>query len=168
MEQTAAIKTLKKPLNKADRRFFLPIIFNVWFFVSSLRNFRKAKTILFYPRLPDRGSVLYKLVKILGCIITNEPTREHCLAVNWEDVTTRNHSIVLNELNKTHPVVNINCRDISKTHVNDVFRQTFGYDLFMDPLTFQGKCLRKSETNGLHSGVTIECPIKEKEHGFVY
>lgn len=159
---------IKRTNKKIVKRFILQIIFNGWFALSYLRNFGKANTILFYPRLPDKGSVIYKIVKILGCRMTNDARKEHQLAVHWEDVTVRNPSLVLNELNRTNPVININCRDISKTHVNDVFRQTFGYDLFIDPLTFKGRGLMKSETNGLHSGVETEFPIKEKEERFVY
>lgn len=52
--------------------------------------------------------------------------------------------------------------------MNDVFKETFGYDLFIDPLKFKGKGLRKSNINGLHSGVAIEFPIKETGDGYVY
>lgn len=96
---------------KMMKRFALRVIFNGWFVISYLKNFGKTNTILFYPGLPDKGSVIYKLVKILGCKITNDPGKKHQLAIHWEDITVRQPHLVLSELNKKGPVINIHCRD---------------------------------------------------------
>ena len=60
--------------------------------------------------------------------------------------------------------------DISKTHVSRVFESVFGYSLAIDPLTYEGPAVCKSELNGTHDGKIVQCPIpaQEVEPGSVY
>jgi len=60
--------------------------------------------------------------------------------------------------------------DISKTHVARVFKNVFGYSLAVDPLTYQGLAVCKSDANGTHDGKIVQCPItrNEIENGAVY
>jgi len=53
--------------------------------------------------------------------------------------------------------------DISKSHVGEVFKSVFGYELSVDPKTFKGKAVEKSDENGTHDGRIITCPIPEHE-----
>lgn len=60
--------------------------------------------------------------------------------------------------------------DISKTQVGRVFESTFGYSLTVDPLTYRGRAVCKSDLNGTHDGKIVECPIAshEVEDGAIY
>ena len=49
-----------------------------------------------------------------------------------------------------------------------VFEETFGYSLAVDPKTYQGPVVEKSEANGKHDGEIIQCPIAEPQSGQVY
>jgi hypothetical protein len=55
--------------------------------------------------------------------------------------------------------INGRCRDISKRHVEQVFDAVFGYPLAIDPLTYQGVCLRKSNRNYVKNVTLLECPL---------
>ena len=63
--------------------------------------------------------------------------------------------------------INFECRDISKTHVQTVFKQAFGYDLGVDPKQYTGSMVAKSEINGTHTGKIVQGPC-EAEDGYVY
>lgn len=52
-------------------------------------------------------------------------------------------------------VINARCTDIRKSTVDDVHRQTLGYSLAVDPRTYCGKIVRKSEKNGAHDGCIL-------------
>ena len=54
--------------------------------------------------------------------------------------------------------INAACPDISKSRVEHVFEQVFGYALAVDPLTHTGKMVVKSELNGVHDGEIIQGP----------
>ncbi|MDB5433525.1 MAG: hypothetical protein JWP35_4641 [Caulobacter sp.] len=58
---------------------------------------------------------------------------------------------------------NFACRDVSKTHVARVFGEVFGYPLLIDPTTWSGPAVEKSETNGDHSGRVIDCPVQPRD-----
>lgn len=75
---------------------------------------------------------------------------------------------------------NARCRDVSKTHVAEVFESVFGYPLAVDPTTWGEPAVVKSELNGRHDGRILECPrpraagysyqrlIETAENGFVH
>ena len=62
---------------------------------------------------------------------------------------------------------NFACRDVSKTHVAEVFGEVFGYPLLINPTTWEGPAVEKSETNGDHSGRVIQCPMQPRD-GYCY
>lgn len=66
--------------------------------------------------------------------------------------------------------INDKVTDISKAHVGEVFKAVFGYDIGIDPTTFTGKAVEKSDENGVHDGRIITCPIPKSEmkSGFIY
>ncbi len=63
---------------------------------------------------------------------------------------------------------NFKCGDISKSRVGDVFAQVFGYDLSVDPLTYEGPIAVKSEKNGAHDGYEAIAPLSQKKPELVY
>jgi hypothetical protein len=55
--------------------------------------------------------------------------------------------------------VNGRCTDVSKSHVDDVFRQVFGYGTRLDPTRFEGRAVMKPELNAQQGGVFVQCPV---------
>lgn len=54
--------------------------------------------------------------------------------------------------------LNFGVGDVSKTRVARVMEEAFGYPLEIDPATFVGEAVEKSEGNGLHDGRVVQCP----------
>ncbi|MBI1196255.1 MAG: hypothetical protein GC203_00155 [Phenylobacterium sp.] len=59
------------------------------------------------------------------------------------------------------------CTDVSKSHVARTFETVFGYPLLVDPRTWRGVAVEKSEKNGAHDGRIVFCPM-EPAPGKVY
>ena len=129
---------------------------------------RDSNLVLFYPDFPDRRAAILQIASAMGLTLTNNPKLKCDLAFFWQDATFREPDETLKELAGRTKVVNFHCRDISKSRVDEAFRESFGYSSFVDPTTYVGKCVRKSELNAQHDGFVIEAPIKEKVEGFIY
>ncbi len=63
--------------------------------------------------------------------------------------------------------LNFGCGDISKSRVAAVFATVFGYPLALDPASWTGPAVEKSEANGTHDGRIVACPTPPRP-GFVY
>jgi hypothetical protein len=64
--------------------------------------------------------------------------------------------------------MNINCTDISKDKISQIFEEVFGYGLNINPKKFIGECVKKNNLNAKHDGIIIKCPVENIEEGFVY
>lgn len=127
----------------------------------------KRITILFYPEYPHKRTIIYKMLKHLNFNITDNPAHKSDLAFFWEDATYRKGQDILRKFNY-RKILNLECADISKERISEIFEKTFGYGLSIDPTIYSGECLRKNNLNALHDGIIISCPVKKKEEGFVY
>jgi len=128
----------------------------------------KNKKVLLYPEYPSTRAVLRKILIVLGYEITSNLHDTYDFAISWEDTTYRKPSPELLALGRKMPVLNLHCNDISKEYVEQVFQSVFGYGTFVDPLTHQGKCVRKGNANATHDGSVIQCPVPSVEEGFIY
>lgn len=127
---------------------------------------RRSFRLLFYPQRPSKHSTIYKIVKMLNYEIVNNPDKPYDLAIAWEDTTFRTSSLF--EVVDDGKIINGHCGDISKRKTDIEFRNIFNYSTFIDPLTFTGICVKKSNLNATHDGKLIQCPIESPEDGFVY
>jgi len=66
------------------------------------------------------------------------------------------------------PVINGRCLDIRKSRVAEVFQDVFGYSLSVDPYTYSGIALMKSERNGVHDGQIAPCPYWVPRRNYVF
>ncbi len=136
----------------------------------SAGNPTKARgTILFYPRLPTEWHSFWKLAAATNHHITDDPAADGIVAaIRFYDRTDWVPDEALRAVAKRLPVANLECNDISKSHVNDVFAETFEYELGVDPLTHDGTMVVKSEENATHDGRFVEGPIGEREPEMSY
>ena len=112
--------------------------------------------------------MMFQICLIQRYGITNNSHRRFDLAVYWKSATYSEPDPMLAGLARYRSVVNFRCNDISKSHVNQIFMDVFGYTASVDPLTFNGKCVRKSNLNALHDGKVIECPIVKADENCIY
>ena len=118
---------------------------------------------VYHERLLSR-SALNKTCKYLGFRVTRKLGPAD-IVIDWTDATYRDSHVQLQRFGK---VVNLRATDISKTNVQRIHAEVFGYTTAVDPRTYHGPCLRKSNSNALHDGVIVQCPIEQPEPGFVY
>ena len=52
--------------------------------------------------------------------------------------------------------------------VEKVFSEVFQYSSFVDPLSYEGRFIKKSNQNATHDGVIFEKPISSINDGFIY
>lgn len=153
---------------KSTKRMFYEN--SLYFIKWGIRFFQKGtnvKTVLFYPQYPGRLSVIYKVLRELKCNITNNPSKKHNLTIYWQNTTYRDPDSTIIELSKKEKVLNFRCTDISKSKVEEHFYNIFGYSSIVDPETFTGIMVKKSEINATHDGEIINGPTTPEE-GFIY
>ncbi len=155
------------PVLEAAHKDLLLLLKEVRFY---FRNNGRHRTMLIYPHFPSRGSTIYKLAGHMQFNVTNRLSREYELAIYWEYLTFREEYRELEAVaEKGHiRVINLHSRNISKKYSNQMFREVFGYSISIDPLSFKGECVRKSDINAKHDGTIIQCPIEQAEEGYVY
>jgi hypothetical protein len=139
----------------------------ILFYFNSLLKGKNARTILFYPEYPNKRTIIYKILRHLKCNITSSIKHKFDLAFYWEDTTFRKEPDALKNL-IPEKIMNLNCKDISKEKISEVFGKVFGYGLDINPRTFTGECVRKNNLNAMHDGVVVKCPVENPEKGFVY
>lgn len=113
---------------------------------------------------PDPKSRISLIVARLGLRIgTGTPRDEPAIA--WDTGTwfdTAAHD-------RLGPgAINRECVDISKSAVDRAWASVSGYSVEVDPLTFDGLMVIKSELNGRHDGRMVEGPTRATRPGFVY
>lgn len=126
------------------------------------RHFLKThrrNTIAFYPQPVGPWYNIWLVVQNTNLKIIKNPRKADYLFI-FDDST---HSDVASKITKriTAPVINGRITDISKKNVSRIFEDVFGYGLEIDPTTFEGKAVEKSDENGVHDGRIINCPIDE-------
>ena len=145
-------------------------IYRVIYLKAIARHGFKRRTIITYPQRPRPYHILYKMAHILGYRLTTDLRADAVACLAFRDTTVWEPDAKLTELAAIRPVLNCRCIDISKKHVGAVFERVFGYTLTVDPCTFTGECVKKSNDNGTHDGVIITCPIRrdEVDHSCIY
>ena len=137
----------------------------IYFKTTELKNLLKKKTyqkkLAFYPESPGPWFNIWQVSRLANLrTITDIQDADYIFA--FEDSTlTKFDKKTFSPVNAR--IINQDINNISKEHVADVFETTFGYSLRIDPLTHVGPAIRKSDSNGTHDGIVIQCPIDKSE-----
>lgn len=159
-----------------DRSFFRSVLSGVQLYayfvvVSAFRLFksdRDRKTIAFYPHNAPPWYNIWLVSQVSDLKITSDIEQADTIFV-FEDETYTSSARRLTQ-DQRQRAFNHRIEDISKTHVGSVFEKVFGYSLTVDPLSFEGQAVCKSDLNGTHDGKIVDCPIpaQELEDGAIY
>jgi hypothetical protein len=136
--------------------------------LRSLRHRLRPRTLLFYPEYPLWETEIFKIAQRLDYSVTNNPRLRFDAVFHWEDTTRRRTNKRLAQLARQFPVINAGCSDISKKRVEAIFTEVFGYSSLVDPTSFCGTAVRKSDLNAQHDGSIVELPVASPEPGCVY
>lgn len=114
--------------------------------------------IVVWPDFPSKRTTIFKIARLLGCRITNQLVKNPALVIYFDDSTSGN-SDFLTKHYPGHRILNSACTDISKVKVDQIHLDVFGYNTLIDPATYVGKAVVKSDINALHDGQIVDCPI---------
>jgi hypothetical protein len=134
---------------------------------SRISNKGKLPVIVAWPDYPSKKSTIYKIARQLKMRLTNKPLSGAAVYLFFEDATEKSH-ITNNEISSFGKVLNARCADISKRKVDAVLQDVFGFNTFVDPRTFQGTAVEKSDANAMHDGRYVECPLQDLKEGAIY
>jgi hypothetical protein len=113
---------------------------------------RKRYRVWFTPDRPRPWYVVWSAATLAGVKFVRNAADADAVFY-FEDVTAGTPPRVAG-----HSVLNSGITDISKTRVAEAFGRVAGYDLVLDPMTYQGKAVEKNELNGKHDGRLVDCP----------
>ncbi|MEM6413803.1 MAG: hypothetical protein AAF720_04020 [Pseudomonadota bacterium] len=129
-----------------------------------LRGREPRARISFFPKKPRSYYAIWPVCQLADVKIVDdhEAADLHFYFEDTEFLTAPRRS-------PTHkPTFNIGCHDIRKSVVTRIFEETFGYGLKIDPRKYMGLAVEKSEGNGKHDGVIVQCPIDTPRSDRVY
>lgn len=135
--------------------------------LAFFRNGGSLPSIVVFPDYPSKKTTLFKIARRLRFRITNKRLKRPRLVI-WFHDTTNASSALLEQHYPQYRVLNAGCTDISKTTVDRIHREIFGYNTFIDPKTHQGNAVEKSDINALHDGSIVRCPLKDPKDKAVY
>jgi O-antigen/teichoic acid export membrane protein len=127
----------------------------------------QPKTVLFYPDRPRVWHIIYHICHQLGYKISTDLNGHFDIAMTFEDITVRRPDPVREALARKTYLINAHCDDISKEYVEQVLQEVFGYSMAIDPRTYTGAYVRKSNLNAQHDGKVLHEP-SEPEAGYIY
>ena len=106
------------------------------------------------PRAPRPWYLLWGALRQAGLTqSTSGDPNKTGLTVHFSDLTQ------VETEPTTHPTLNGNCIDISKSHVAQTFETIFGYSLALNPATSTEPFLEKGEENGVHDAQIHKSPV---------
>jgi len=138
-------------------------------FVVSLLSLGRPYYVAFFPKKPSPWYLIWAVIRAGNGRLSNN-FRTADILFYFEDVTqakTSNSADSFLDIPATARTINMNCQDISKTRVEQVFEQVFGYSLSVDPTSWRGQAVEKSDENGAHDGCIVQCPC-DRVQGKVY
>ncbi len=124
--------------------------------------------IAFTPHQPQPWHLIWSVLHVAGGKIVSDLNTADAIFY-FEDTTTRDASPLqaFSSTPQSLRQINCACLDVSKSKVGRVFEEVFGYPLSLDPTSWHGPAVEKSERNGAHDGRIITCPAERKD-GMVY
>jgi hypothetical protein len=116
----------------------------------------RRPTIAFTPDVPRPWYLIWPVAQAAGARLVDR-TEDADIVMAFDDSTMSEPGTV--KLRAGARAVNLDCRDISKTSVAQVFETVAGYGLVVDPSVHAGPLVDKSEVNGAHDGRVVEGPV---------
>jgi hypothetical protein len=144
--------------------------FCFYFFAQTWRTWRritghKRPTIAFYPDKPRPWYFIWPVMHVSGSKLIDDVSKAD-IVFQFDDSTETNNAVPAVRENAL--LVNFGCQDVSKTTVAEAFGRAAGYSLKVDPTTYEGRMVEKSELNAAHDGRVLEGPLDTPVAGKTY
>jgi hypothetical protein len=126
---------------------------------------------LFHPHMPKSFSKITQICRRLNIAIGEYPCDRNLepfdLAIHWDYNTVCPPDETLSRIHRSLRVINLGVVDVSKSFVDTIFTQVFGYSSLIDPFQQFGFAIRKSEKQAAHDASIVPLPVIT-EKGFIY
>lgn len=144
--------------------------FCFYFFVQTWRTWRtltghKRPTMAFYPDKARPWYFIWSVMHVSGAKLV-EDTATADIVMHFDDSTECQP--VMPQVKPGAHLLNFGCNDISKSRVSAAFEKASGESLSVDPTTFKGRMVEKSEMNAAHDGRILEGPLEAPVEGKSY
>jgi hypothetical protein len=119
------------------------------------------------PTYPSKKTTLSKIARMNKARLSNKFVSNPDVIIYFEDATFGS----ANELRRKYPktrIINANCIDISKERVHVVHLEALGYSMNLNPKTYIGVAVEKSDENAVHDGQEVICPVSFPKTDAVY
>lgn len=115
-------------------------------------------TIAFTPERARPWYLIWSVSRIAGARYVKDAAHAD-VVMQFEDATYSPNDPPA-RLKPGAKLINFGCRDVSKTNVSRASEAAFGAPLAVDPATFVGPAVEKSEINAAHDGRIVQCPVQ--------
>ena len=119
------------------------------------------------PTYPSKKTTLSKIARMNKVRLTNKLVSNPDVLVYFENATYGSASALRRKYPKAK-IINVNCPDISKERVHVVHLEALGYSMNLNPKTYIGVAVEKSDENAVHDGQEVMCPVAFPKTDAVY
>jgi len=137
--------------------YFLAQGWRFWRFLTGHRRPRVA----FSPDKPRPWYFIWPVLAAAGAKMTSDVS-EADIVFQFDDSTVSKNPVPAN-LKKDARLVNFGCTDVSKSVVASAWEKVAGYSLAVNPRSYCGPVVEKSEKNAAHDGRILEGPFQPAE-----
>jgi hypothetical protein len=123
-----------------------------------------APVIQFYPVRPSPKTSIVRLCSRLRLRIGFDPAGPGTVFA-WDDGHLFSPAAAAR---LPDGAINGRCLDVSKSHIDRAWEDVAGYGVEIDPLSYHGPLVAKTELNGNHDGELLMGPLSRREPGIVY
>lgn len=130
--------------------------FRFFFGAQTIEPASPSFTIFFTPERARPWYLIWAVSRAAGAKLAKDAAQAD-VVMQFEDATYSPNDAPT-KLKPGVKLVNFSCRDVSKTNVARASATAFGRQLAVDPATFTGPVVEKSEINAAHDGRIVQCP----------
>lgn len=130
--------------------------FRYFFAASAIEPLSPKFTIAFTPERARPWYLIWAVARAAGAKLIKDASHAD-VVMHFEDATYSPNDAPA-KLKRGARLINFACRDVSKTNVAHACAAAFGAPLAVDPLSFSGEAVEKSEINAAHDGHIVKCP----------
>jgi hypothetical protein len=132
--------------------------FRYFFAAQAIEPLEPSFTIAFTPERARPWYLIWAVSRAAGAKFTKDAAHAD-VVMHFEDATF-SPSTRPARLKAGARLINFDCIDVSKSKVARASETAFGYPLAVDPATYTGPAVEKSEINAAHDGHIVQCPTK--------
>lgn len=130
--------------------------FRYFFAAQRIAPLQPSFTISFSPERARPWYLIWAVSRAAGAKYVKDSARADVM-MHFEDATYSPNDPPT-KLKAGVKLVNYGCRDVSKSNVSRASEVAFGAPLAIDPTTYVGAAVEKSEINAAHDGHIVQCP----------